>query len=152
MIGFKSAVCYRTGLAVTLEGKWEDLEVATTQLHTRYQDGDYKELRLQDKPLNDLVVRIMMEVGGKTGLPGESWYHLRGDGRFNKCIAQFHTGLGDNDLMLSLANPSLLQPLIAAYPRTSVVLLHASYPVSMCDYFSANMRLIPYSSHGRLAI
>jgi hypothetical protein len=42
---------------------------------------------------------------------------------------QFHTGHGDNDLLLSLATPSLLQPLVRAYPDTPVVLLHTSYPV-----------------------
>jgi predicted TIM-barrel fold metal-dependent hydrolase len=41
---------------------------------------------------------------------------------------QFHTGLGDSDLSLSRATPSLLQPLIEANPDTPVVLLHASYP------------------------
>jgi predicted TIM-barrel fold metal-dependent hydrolase len=41
---------------------------------------------------------------------------------------QFHTGLGDNDLRLSLATPSLMQPLIHAHPKTNFVLLHASYP------------------------
>lgn len=41
---------------------------------------------------------------------------------------QFHIGLGDNDLLLSLSSPSLLQPLIRAYPNALVVLLHGSYP------------------------
>lgn len=41
---------------------------------------------------------------------------------------QFHTGLGDNDLTLKLSSPSLMQPLIEAYPNTRIVLLHSSYP------------------------
>jgi hypothetical protein len=41
---------------------------------------------------------------------------------------QFHTGLGDNDLQIRLANPSYLQPFIEAYPDVPIVLLHASYP------------------------
>ncbi len=41
---------------------------------------------------------------------------------------QFHTGLGDNDINLGLSNPSHLQPFIEAYPKVSIVLLHASYP------------------------
>ncbi len=41
---------------------------------------------------------------------------------------QFHTGLGDADITLTRSSPALLQPLIAANPRTSFVLLHASYP------------------------
>jgi predicted TIM-barrel fold metal-dependent hydrolase len=43
-------------------------------------------------------------------------------------LVQFHTGLGDNDLLLTQASPSLLQPLIRAYPSTPVVLLHGAYP------------------------
>jgi predicted TIM-barrel fold metal-dependent hydrolase len=41
---------------------------------------------------------------------------------------QFHTGLGDADIALTRSSPALLQPLIVANPRTSFVLLHASYP------------------------
>jgi len=41
---------------------------------------------------------------------------------------QFHTGLGDNDINLGSSNPSHLQPFIEAYPKVSIVLLHASYP------------------------
>ncbi len=41
---------------------------------------------------------------------------------------QFHTGLGDADIMLTRSSPALLQPLIAANPRTTFVLLHAGYP------------------------
>jgi predicted TIM-barrel fold metal-dependent hydrolase len=41
---------------------------------------------------------------------------------------QFHTGLGDADITLMRASPAHLQPLIAANPRTTFVLLHASYP------------------------
>ena len=41
---------------------------------------------------------------------------------------QFHTGLGDNDITLKLSSPAHLQPLIKAYPKTKVVLLHSSYP------------------------
>jgi predicted TIM-barrel fold metal-dependent hydrolase len=41
---------------------------------------------------------------------------------------QFHTGLGDADITLTRASPAHLQPLIAAYPQTTFVLLHASYP------------------------
>ena len=43
-------------------------------------------------------------------------------------LVQFHTGLGDNDITLKLSSPSHLQPLIKAYPRTKIVLLHSSYP------------------------
>ncbi|KAN0120494.1 hypothetical protein V8E52_004321, partial [Russula decolorans] len=41
---------------------------------------------------------------------------------------QFHTGLGDADITLTSSSQVLLQPLIVANPRTTFVLLHASYP------------------------
>lgn len=41
---------------------------------------------------------------------------------------QFHTGLGDADITLTRSSPALLQPLIVVNPRTTFVLLHASYP------------------------
>lgn len=46
----------------------------------------------------------------------------------NKYEVQFHTGLGDSSLLLSLATPSLMQPIIRAYPKVTFVLLHAAYP------------------------
>ena len=46
---------------------------------------------------------------------------------------QFHTGLGDPDLTLTLASPAHLQPLIRFYSESQtqkpkIVLLHAGYP------------------------
>jgi predicted TIM-barrel fold metal-dependent hydrolase len=41
---------------------------------------------------------------------------------------QFHTGLGDADIMLTRSSPAHLQPLIVANRRTTFVLLHAGYP------------------------
>ncbi|KIJ23263.1 hypothetical protein M422DRAFT_39703, partial [Sphaerobolus stellatus SS14] len=43
---------------------------------------------------------------------------------------QFHTGLGDNDMMLAKANPAVMQSLIKDFPDTPIVLLHSSYPFS----------------------
>ena len=43
-------------------------------------------------------------------------------------MVRFHTGLGDNELTLTLANPACLQGFIRAYPDIPIVLLHASYP------------------------
>lgn len=90
-------------------------------------------LRLADKAFNDYLVRVTMEVAGKFGKPGEFFslifYSLHRPLRSRLIlIVQFHTGLGDNDIVLTRSSPAHLQPLIAAYPQTPVVLLHASYP------------------------
>jgi len=41
---------------------------------------------------------------------------------------QFHTGLGDRDIILRLSSPAHMQPIIEGFPRTKFVLLHSSYP------------------------
>jgi len=108
--GFKSVACYRTGLDVSpVSASLEDIEQALMVTMKRYIATG--KLRLADKAFNDYLVRVTMEVAGK----------------FDKPV-QFHTGLGDNDIILARSSPAHLQPLIAAYPQTPVVLLHASYP------------------------
>ena len=41
---------------------------------------------------------------------------------------QFHTGYGDSDANLLLADPLLLAPLMRLFPEVPVVMLHAAYP------------------------
>lgn len=43
---------------------------------------------------------------------------------------QFHTGLGDPDLILTLSSPIHMQPIVEAYPNATFILLHGSYPHS----------------------
>ncbi|KAG6908703.1 hypothetical protein DXG01_003636 [Tephrocybe rancida] len=105
VVAFKSVVCYRSGLAVTPKFKAvhsKKLRAALSATYKEYKNSP--KIRLQAKPLNDYVVHLAME------------------------IIQFHTGLGDVDMMLDLSSPKHLQPLIKAYPNTKVVLLHSSYP------------------------
>lgn len=70
VVGFKSVVCYRTGLAVALNSEWEGLQTAVHSTAERYKAAGTNGLRLQDKPLNDLVVRITMEIAGASKKPG----------------------------------------------------------------------------------
>jgi hypothetical protein len=111
--GFKSVVCYRTGLDVdaapNVPAEIEALRGAYGQFRLRANVP--VRLRLKQKPLNDFVVRMTLEVAAEHNKP-----------------VQFHTGLGDADITLTRANPAHLQPLIAKYPRAKFVLLHASYP------------------------
>lgn len=54
-------------------------------------------------------------------------------------LVQFHTGLGDASLLLKDSTPALLQPIIRAYPKATLVLLHASYPFTReAGYLVAN--------------
>ncbi|KAN0120472.1 Amidohydrolase domain containing protein, partial [Russula decolorans] len=107
--GFKSVVCYRTGLEVSTV---PNRSAETSALFDSFKHSQSNvPLRLANKPLNDLVVRVTLEIAAE----------------YNKPV-QFHTGLGDADITLTSSSPALLQPLIVANPRTTFVLLHASYP------------------------
>lgn len=111
VVGFKSVICYRTGLDVditmrqTLDSKLEIF----LQWYTNYKITGSP--RLQMKPLNDMIANLAVQIAGEYGKP-----------------IQFHTGLGDNDILLVTANPAYLQRLIEAYPKTKFVILHSSYP------------------------
>lgn len=109
-VGLKSIVAYRTGLRV--EGGDREAAAACFQvLRTRAEAGD--EVRLAAKPFNDWVVRATLEVAAERGTP-----------------VQFHTGFGDPDLDLRLANSLYLRPLLEdpSFHRVPIVLLHGSYP------------------------
>ncbi|KAH9477060.1 Protein fluG [Psilocybe cubensis] len=109
VVGFKSIVCYRTGMNVSVYGSDSEKREALAQVYATYKESG--KIRLQHKPLNDQVVRIALTVAGRYKLP-----------------VQFHTGLGDSDITLTLSSPAHLQPIIKQFPDTPFVLLHSSYP------------------------
>ncbi|OBZ74438.1 Protein fluG [Grifola frondosa] len=107
--GFKSIACYRTGLDIVVQLDTPGLERSLVPIILRYETT--KTLRIADKIMNDFIVNTTLRIAGEGGKP-----------------VQFHTGLGDNDITLSLSTPALMQPIIKAYPSTKIVLLHSSYP------------------------
>lgn len=116
--GFKSVICYRTGLDVKIAG---DVQVATNGLEA-FQSGYLpdcvqKDFRVESKGLNDSLVistcRLLSAAAKQDSI--------------SKPL-QFHTGLGDADIDLLLSDPSYLQPLITAFPDVQMILLHTSYP------------------------
>lgn len=115
VVGFKSVICYRTGLDVPAT---PDIALATASLESlmlNYDRSDGSGLARIDHPgLNDLVLHRAAQL--ISDMP---------DGR--KPI-QFHTGLGDNDITLVKSSPAHLQEFIKAYPKVPIVLLHAGYP------------------------
>lgn len=66
--GFKSIVCYRTGLNVELTKAGMAVEHCVTHMFLRYEAT--RTLRLQDKPLNDYIVNVCLEVSATCGKPG----------------------------------------------------------------------------------
>jgi hypothetical protein len=109
--GFKSVICYRTGLdiEITMKERLDSRsEVFFDYIVNGKKTGDW---RLASKPLNDMIANIAVQISGEYGKP-----------------IQFHTGLGDKDIRLVKANPAYMQNLIEAYPKAKIVLLHSSYP------------------------
>ncbi|KAL4975173.1 protein fluG [Aspergillus desertorum] len=115
VVGFKSVICYRTGLDVQPTDD-HDTERLLQSFARTISQAVVSTPRVEDKPLNDWLVRQTLNLlkSAKVTQP-------------NKPL-QLHTGLGDNDINLLLSNPAHLQSLIAQYPEVDFVLLHSSYP------------------------
>ncbi len=109
-VGLKSIIAYRTGLAIQ---EWSPDEARQAFQRARALAARDGKVRLADKPLNDVLVLRALEIAQRERLP-----------------VQFHTGFGDPDVDLLLANPLHLRPLLQSQRFTDVpfVLLHAAYP------------------------
>ncbi|KAJ4261364.1 hypothetical protein NW757_001755 [Fusarium falciforme] len=116
VVGFKSVICYRTGLDVV---QITDLELLMSKFQVvfdeRKAEGAEKFTRLEHEPLNDYFLHIL------AGL-------IQNSEDEHKKPLQFHTGLGDNDITLTKSSPAHLQEFIKTYPEVPIVLLHAGYP------------------------
>jgi len=106
-VALKSIIAYRTGLAISPASRDE---AAAAFIPLKAEARRTGRLRLASKPLCDYLVNQALEQAEAQELP-----------------VQFHTGFGDSDADLRLANPLQLRPLIeqARYP---LVLLHAGWP------------------------
>jgi hypothetical protein len=109
-VALKSIACYRTGLAIE---RVADDEAARVFPALRAEAERAGSVRLASKPAIDFFVWRAARFAADHGLP-----------------FQFHTGYGDPDLDLRLANPLHLRPLFedASLQEVPIVLLHASYP------------------------
>ena len=118
VVGFKTVVCYRTGLDI--EEDYERAAKAVGYPFERYVKSCVRKrsFRIERKPLNDYLVLRTLEILSD-GLPHSD--------SLSKPL-QLHTGLGDNDIDLSLSNPAFLQPLIENYPSVPFSILHSAYP------------------------
>ncbi|KAF1956705.1 developmental protein-like protein fluG [Byssothecium circinans] len=116
--GFKTVICYRTGLDI--EPDYQQAAQEVGHPFERYVERCIRKrkFRIERKPLNDYLVLRTLEVLSD---------QLTRPDALSKPI-QLHTGLGDNDISLIQSNPAYLQPLVENYPRVPFVLLHSSYP------------------------
>ena len=120
-VALKSIVAYRTGLNI---GIWDidDVEEAFTVARREVQEKG--SLRLTHKPLLDTLLHVTFAEAARQELP-----------------IQFHTGYGDAEADLLLANPLYLRAVLQRpeYRAMQVVLLHESYPYTQQGAFLATV-------------
>ena len=109
-VAFKTIVAYRSGLAVRA---WRDKDCRAVYARALAAIPPGGRPRLTDKPLLDHLVILTLEAAAETGRP-----------------LQLHTGFGDPDVDLPLANPLLLRPILedGRWAEARLVLLHMAYP------------------------
>ncbi|KAG6001962.1 hypothetical protein E4U21_003613 [Claviceps maximensis] len=119
VVGFKSVICYRTGLDVApAENKSEALQAFASIFSERRAPSALPFTRVHHKPLNQFLVHRLAQALRDAGASDDT----------KKKPIQFHTGLGDNDLTLTRSSPAHLQDFVRAYPTVPMVLLHSGYP------------------------
>ncbi|CAK3971882.1 glutamine synthetase guanido kinase [Lecanosticta acicola] len=127
VVGFKSVICYRTGLDIEV-GRDVEVNEAGSRSFRRYYlpHCTISNFRVQTKGMNDALVistSKLIEAYAQNNSVAKPF--------------QFHTGLGDNDISLLDSNPACMQPLIKAFPGVPFVLLHSSYPFTReAGYFA----------------
>ncbi|KAK3996724.1 protein fluG [Cladorrhinum sp. PSN332] len=121
VVGFKSVIAYRTGLDIKWRANEVKVRAAFAEIIENFALLDFE--KLEEESLNEWVVHRTAElIRDYHGTEGREVI-----GRRKKPI-QFHTGLGDNDLIMAKASPSHLQTFVRQYPTVPIVLLHAGYP------------------------
>ena len=120
-VALKSIVAYRTGLDIrtwSIDNAEEAFVVARREVH---ETGS---IRLAHKPLLDTLLHVTFEEAARQELP-----------------IQFHTGYGDADADMLLANPLNLRAVLERreYRAMPVVLLHESYPYTQQGAYLATV-------------
>jgi uncharacterized protein len=109
-VALKSIIAYRTGLNIR---QWPRSEVQAAFGPIKELARGQGQIRLATQPLNDTLVIHALDISERRRLP-----------------FQFHTGFGDADVDLRLANPLNFRPLLQSgkYKHVPWVLLHQGYP------------------------
>ena len=109
IVGMKSVLAYRTGLHIE-DVERDDAARAFAVVHESARRTGT--LRIESKPLLDHLIGLAVTESARQEVP-----------------IQFHTGLGDPDLDLTLVDPAALRILFADRFRAApIVLLHTGYP------------------------
>ena len=109
-VALKSIAAYRTGLDIRV---WERDDAEAAFVEARRIVAEIGALRLAHKPLLDTLLHVAFTEAARQELP-----------------IQFHTGYGDTDADMLLANPLHLRAVLERrdYRGMRVVLLHECYP------------------------
>ncbi|KHO00415.1 developmental protein FluG [Metarhizium album ARSEF 1941] len=138
VVGFKSVICYRTGLDIA--SKASELEARSTfaDIYTQRQAADAQSFtRLHHRALNEFLVHRLAQL-------------IRDCSSTHKKPIQFHTGLGDNDLTLTRSSPAHLQDFAREYPTVPIILLHSGYPFDREAGYMAAMYGNVYADIGEI--
>ena len=109
-VALKSIIAYRTGLDIH---EWSRAEVDSAFSQVKEQARRAGKIRLASQPINDLLVLQALEIANRQEMP-----------------FQFHTGFGDADVDLRLANPLYFRPWLQSgkFIHVPWVILHMGYP------------------------
>jgi hypothetical protein len=109
-VALKSIIAYRTGLNIR---EWPGSEAKAAFGPVKELSRRQGQIRLATQPLNDALVLHALDIAERRRLP-----------------FQFHTGFGDADVDLRLANPLNFRHLLQSgkYAHVPWVLLHQGYP------------------------
>lgn len=110
VVAFKSIAAYRSGLRIDCAPGESTVRETFDRARRTAENGP---VRLTEKALIDYLLTHALRVASRREIP-----------------VQLHTGFGDPDLDLHLANPLQLRPLLEEkqWRRAPIVLLHAGYP------------------------
>ena len=120
-VALKSIVAYRTGLDIRT---WMTDDVEEAFAIARREVQEKGSIRLAHKPLLDSLLHVTFEEAARQELP-----------------IQFHTGYGDADADMLLANPLHLRAVLGRreYRAMPLVLLHESYPYTQQGAYLATV-------------
>ena len=120
-VALKSIVAYRTGLDIRT---WTTDDVEEAFAVARWEVQEKGSIRLAQKPLLDTLLHVTFEEAARQELP-----------------IQFHTGYGDTDADMLLANPLHLRAVLERqeYRAMPIVLLHESYPYTQQGAYLATV-------------
>jgi hypothetical protein len=129
IVGMKSVIAYRTGLHVQDVDRADAARAFAVVHEAARRDG---RLRIESKPLLDHLIVMAVEESAWQRVP-----------------IQFHTGLGDPDLDLTLVDPAALRILFSDRFRAApIVLLHTGYPYIRSLAYQAAMFPNVYADMG----